>query len=302
MNANEPDFAYLKKLWTLKTVVDSGNLKRASLKSKVSVSAVSQSISGLERSLGRKLFVKKDRRLLPTQYCLEILNSAEPAFRVFHDLEKLHSRSLCVPHIAWLNFGTSQCVASEILPRLVKRLKEHLPDLKLTLKVGRCPALVSRVKKGELCMALVAVDGEIRGLSSYPLYEDRLGIYVSARHIDDDEIARRLAKGIAGLSADVDGHPLYYTRFLRSFDEKLRVTLSCDTYETLYELAVDGSVAAILPERLALRHAGVLREITPVRVSAKAREAGKFTVRMISESACDPSEDEFLISELRSLI
>ena len=86
--------ASLEKFWTLKLVVESGSLKQAATVSKVSISAVSQSLTGLEKTLGRKLILRKDRKLLPTQYCREILSSFEPALQTDLRAQQYSTRSI----------------------------------------------------------------------------------------------------------------------------------------------------------------------------------------------------------------
>lgn len=300
MHFAEPDFNQLKKLWTLKLVVQSGSLKHAASQSRVTVSAVSQTVSSLEKVMGRKLLVRKDRSVMATQYCTQVLKAVEPAFVACGIVSQFQVCSLDLPKMTWLSFGASESIAADLLPKFVKQVRGKLPKLKLTLHVSRCGILTNLVKKGDLCMALVTENDAMTGVSVYPIYEDRLAVYCAAQG-PIAELGRTAINqcGVAGLLPEAEGLPLYYSKFLRNIDTKFRAALSSDNYETLYALAASGSMCAILPTRLANRRVGVLKEIP---LTSKKSEIGKFKVSMISQLGCDPGEDEFLVSELRSLI
>ena len=201
--------------------------------------------------------------------------------------------------MSWLNFGVDECFASEILPRFIKQIKTKLPKLKLTLRVGRPGALCSLVKKGELCMALVAENDAMKNLSVFPIYEDRLGIYFSAQLRLDSDLIQKL--GVASILPETSGHPLYYSRFLRSIDSQIRPVLTSDNYGTLLSMASSGVAPAVLPHRVAEKHPDALKEIEFESNSSKT-DLGKFKVCMVSQMGCDPAEDQFLLSELRSIV
>ena len=297
METTKPDFARLRHFWTLRSVVVAGNFRDAAAKNQVSVSAISQTVSGLERKLGRKLFVKKNRALAPTRHCLELLAQVEPAFQAVQAFSSYRASPEPIPAMTWLDLGVSHGFAADLLPRLTRQLTTKLPKMRLKLKVGSCTELVGLVKKGELCMALVANGGDHRGLSRYPVFEDRLGLFVSARRsVSEGEADAE--KGIAALAREgTSGHPAYYARFLRAIAAKYPTRVSCDDYDALYEIAASGALPAILPTRLASRQPGVLREVT-----AKTGTLGTIHAELVSQATCDPREDSFLVSEIRSLL
>jgi DNA-binding transcriptional LysR family regulator len=297
MNFIESEFTHIKKISILRQVVSAGSLKKAAVQRKVSVSAISQSITSLEQALNRKFFVRKGHRLVPTQHCLEVLASAEPAFIALENINKAFLPETCIPRIDWLDFGISDCVAADVLPKLVKNLKARLPQIKLKLKVSECSQLTSQVRKGELCMALVASTEAPKAVSAYPILEDRLGLYVSS----DSQITKESEiSEIGSLSPSTDGHPAYYLRFMRQLRRQLKVSVGCDSYEALYEIAAAGVLPVVLPNRIATKRAGILREVTLDKKSEKM--SGQFILFLISQKTCNPAEDDFLLNELRSLM
>src|SRR5258708_2656717 len=73
----------IKKLWVLDLIIQSGSLRKAALQAKVSPSAISQTLSALERSFGKPLLVRNKGEVTPTQDALSILNVVRPAFDAF---------------------------------------------------------------------------------------------------------------------------------------------------------------------------------------------------------------------------
>jgi DNA-binding transcriptional LysR family regulator len=303
MQNSELDFNQLKKLWTLKLVVEGGGLRQAATRSKVSVSAISQVLTNLEKNLGRSLFLRKDRKLFPTTFCIEILGAIEPAFKTFSELQSIKIPTCEIPKLAWLDFGVSDCVAVNILPGLVTQLTKKLPQMKLKLRVGKSVELTRLVKNGGLCMALVTENDSIKGISSYPIFKDRLGLY-SAAHgwASASNFESAQESGIASILPGGEGHPLYYSRFLKALNCSFRRSLASDSYETLYSIAASGTMPAVLPSRMALRVPGLLREIPLPEAVIGKKPPGEFDICLVSQKSCDPIEDQFLISELKSLL
>jgi DNA-binding transcriptional LysR family regulator len=299
----EPDFNQLKKLWTLKLVVEAGSLRQAATRTKVSVSAVSQSLTTLERNFGQPLFVRKDRKLFPTTFCRELLGTLEPAFKTFADL-RLEGAVACeVPKMAWLDFGIAEPFAADIVPSFVARMRRKLPDMKLKMRIGKSADLLRLVKSNQLCMALVAVGEPLKGVSVYPLVQDRLGLYFSANHRPPaSHAAAACDSGVASILPGREGYPTYYSRYLKALTKTFRPTLTSDSYETLYSIATSGVAPAILPSRMANRDPAKLREIPWGNDVRNSETLGRFDICLISEKNCDPVEDLFLISELKSLL
>src|SRR5947209_5417604 len=71
----------LRKVWLLDVVVENGCFQKAALQAKVTRSAVSQTISHLEKSHGKILLIRERGTVRPTSYCLEVLKVARPILR-----------------------------------------------------------------------------------------------------------------------------------------------------------------------------------------------------------------------------
>lgn len=293
---NELNVDQIKKLWILDLIIQSGSLKGAASRAKITPSAVSQSLTALEKNVGRPLVIRERGQVTATQDALSILEVVRPAFAAFEKLTELGSQP--VPQLAWLNFGTYESIAVEILPGLVHRLREKLPHLRLGLRISRTGQLLTMVRKGELCSAIVTEVDDLDRFYNVEVCEDRLGVYVSARH----PIARlgygAVAKyGLGSLSAGKEGLPRYYTRFLKSLDGMKPSVLS-ESFETLRGVAASGAMPSILPHRVAMRSDDLI-EITP---AADARSRGTHKIFVVSQPNCDMEEANFLAQEVRRLM
>ncbi|MGE0633082.1 MAG: LysR family transcriptional regulator [Pseudobdellovibrionaceae bacterium] len=288
----------IKKLWILDLIIQSGSLRKAALRAKVSPSAVSQSLSSLEKSLGKPLLVRNGGSITPTQDALSILDVVRPAFDAFDRLRDINHAP--VPKMAWLNFGTYESIAIDILPGMIHNLKQKMPHLRLGVRISRTAALLTMVRKGELCSALVTEVDDLDRFYVKDVAEDRLGFYVSNRHpIAQSEWKAVDEFGVGSLAPGKDGLPRYFTKFMRQL-ESIRPSILSDSFETLRAAATAGSLVAVLPHRVAMRSNDLL-EIAPPKSKSK-RETGAHRICVVSQSSCDPDETNFLAEEARRLL
>ncbi len=287
----------IKKLWILDLIIQSGSLKKAALQAKVSPSAISQSLSSLERSVGKPLLIRDRGSITPTQEALAILEVVRPGFAAFDRLRDLNHAP--IPKISWLNFGTYESLAVDIVPGLIHSLREKMPELKLGLRISRTANLLTMVRKGELCSALITEVDDLDRFYVKVVAEDRLGLYVSPRHPIGQLGWRAIEQfGFGSLTAGKGGLPRYYSRFIRQFEPERPVVLS-DSFEALRGAAVAGAIVAILPHRVAMR-AGDLVELTPVKAKP-LKENGRHKICVVSQASCDPAETDFIATEARRL-
>lgn len=289
------DFRQLQRLWTLKLVVETGSIKRTAVRTNVTSSAVSQAISGLEEELGRKLLIRNKEGLLPTEHASLLLRSAESAFNVCFSLQKdLSGACSTLPKMTWLDFAATESLALDVLPQIMLSLRRQLPNLRLKVKSGRSAMLTSLVKKGELCMALVEENDFLDGVMSIPLAEDRLGFFCSSKEFVQTLGPKAFDKlGVGTLSPGPEGHPLYFSKFIRVLGKSFKPTLTSESYEILRTAAVEGAIVALLPTRVAHRRPSELVEIFPSKESAVKLTREQYKICLISEANCSSRRMNF---------
>lgn len=292
---NDLHIDQIKKIWLLDLIVKSGSLKSAAAKAKISPSAVSQSLAALEKNVGKSLVIRERGTVLPTEDALSLLAAVRPAFEVFDRLnERIHHP---VPALSWLNFGTYESLAVEILPGLIHSLREKMPGLKLGIRINRTGQLLTMVRKGELCSALITEVDDLSRLYAIAVGEDRLGLYVSARH-GSMSAAKAIEKlGLGSLSPSKDGLPRYYTRFLKRLGTAKPSILS-ESFETLRAATASGAIASVLPKRVAMRSSDLIE----IPTDGTSRDDGTHQIYVVSQTNCDRDEADFLAAESRRLL
>lgn len=293
---NELNVDQIKKLWILSLIIQAKSLKGAAAIAKISPSAVSQSLTALEKNVGRPLVIRERGSIIPTQEALSILEVVKPAFAVFDRLSELGSQP--VPQMTWLNFGTYESLAVDMLPGLIHRLRDKMPHLRLGLRVGSTKNLLSLVRKGDLCSAIVSEVDDLDRFYKVPVIQDRLGVYVSARHPISAQGWKAAEKfGVGSLAPSSEGLPRYYSRFLKRLGSA-KITLTSESFETLRAATAAGAIASVLPHRVASRSDDLI-EITP---EGTEKDSGTHGIFVVSQMNCDREEADFLAQESKRIL
>ncbi len=288
----------IKKLWTLDLIIREGSLKKAALRAKVSPSAISQTLTSLENSIGKSLLVRDRGTVTATQDALAILEVVRPAFAAFDRLKDINRKPTL--KLSWLNFGTYESIAVDILPGLIHSLRTKMPSLKLNLRISRTSNLLTMVRKGELCSALITQVDDLDRFYVKEVGEDQLGIFVSARHPIAQKGWTALTEiGYGSLATSQGGLPRYFQKFIRQLDP-LRPFILSDSFESLRAAALAGTLAAILPRRVANRTEGLVELIPPK--SKTFKENGRHKICIVSQMNCDRDEADFLAEEISYLL
>jgi DNA-binding transcriptional LysR family regulator len=286
----------IKKLWILDLIIQTGSLKKAALQAKVSPSAISQTLTSLEETFKKPLLIRDRGSITPTADAYAILNIVRPAFEAFERLKDMNN--LPVPEVSWLNFGTYESVAIDIMPGLIRTLREKLPKARLGLRVARTSQLLTMVRKGELCSALITDVDDLDRFYVKEVYLDRLGLYVSAKHPIAKLGWHALEKfGFGSLAPSKDGLPRYFTKYLKQLGQ-LKPFILSESFETLRYAAAAGSIVSILPHRVATRAADLIELIPPKAF----KDTGEHRLLVVSQKNCDKAETDFLAEESSRLL
>lgn len=286
----------IKKLWILDLIIQSGSLKKAALQAKVSPSAISQTLASLEETFKKPLLIRDRGSITPTHEANAILNVVRPAFDVFERLKDLNNTP--IPEISWLNFGTYESIAVDILPGLIHAFRDKLPKARLGLRIARTSQLLTMVRKGELCSALITEVDDLDRFYVKEIYKDRLGLYVSPKHPIAKLGWSAIEKyGFGSLSPSKDGLPRYYTKFLKQLGQ-LKPFILSESFETLRASAASGAIVSILPHRVARRHDDLV-ELAPPK---PFKDIGEHRLLVVSQLSCDREETDFLAVEAMRLL
>ncbi len=291
----------IKKLWILDLVIQFESLKKASIYAKVTPSAISQTITSLENSIGKPLLQRADNTIRPTAEALAILNVIRPAFEAFDRLKDLNNAP--IPKISWMNFGTYESIAIDILPGLLQHIKLKLPNVRLSLRTSRTSNLLTMLRKGELCSALITEVDDLSKFYVKDVSQDRMGFYISKKHpLADDGWSAVKKHGLGTLAKGKDGFPRYYSKFMRQFSLPKPIVQS-DSFEILRASTAAGSIVTVLPNRVAKRFDDLI-EITQLSPDYRktSKEKGIHRICVVSQTNCDREETDFIAEVSENLL
>ncbi len=286
----------IKKLWILDLIIQTGSFKSAALQAKVTPSAISQTITSLERSLGKSLLVRDGSAIRPTPEALNILKIIQPAFVAFDQLKEMNNRP--VPEVSWINFGTYESIAVDILPGLIGTLRDKLPKARLGLRVARTQQLLTMVRKGDLCSALITQVDDLQRFYKKVVYLDRLGLFVSKKHEIANLGFEAISKyGLGSLAAGKEGLPRYFLKYMKQLNIS-KPLVSCESFETLRAACAAGCIVSVLPLRVARRS----HDLIELNLPKSMKEIGEHELIVVSQTSCDREETDFISNEIQNIL
>jgi LysR family hydrogen peroxide-inducible transcriptional activator len=298
-------YAHVQKLWLFSRVAEHRSFKRAAADAGITLSAMSQSITSLERVLGKTLVVRSRSPLILTEEGEDVLAHATPVLAAIAALDA-RGRHASAAKRTKLRLGLYDTIAENHLPHLLPRLQREFPNLVIELRTARSAALERLLRDGDLDAIVVVRDPGVRDTQADILGKGELGFFVSA---SEHEPTWNLvgSKGIALFAPSQGGHTRYQRTFLDShaafFREagiQWRIVLTGDSLETLCRLAASGLLVSVLPLRAAMRFPN---EVVMLRAPASARlDRGAHEFCLVTREAMDPALRRVLRRELISVL
>ncbi len=163
----------LKQLQYLVALKDHGHFGRAAEACFVTQSTLSAGLRELESLIGITL-VERTRRVV--RFTPLGLRIAEKAQRVLREAEELSdlARAAGKPLSGDLRMGVIPTIAPFLLPRILPRLREAWPDLKLYLREETTSAACDSLHRGHVDCVLLALPYHCGDVESVDLFLDKL--------------------------------------------------------------------------------------------------------------------------------
>lgn len=140
----------LKQLAVFVSIYRTGSTSRASEEMHLSQSAVSSALSALESRLQMPLFERVGRRLNPHSNAHAIYAQAQSLLSQALTLEHYHQHQAGQLHI-----GASTTIGNYVLPGLVARLYDSVPDSDIQLYIANTQEVIDEIEQLTIDMALV---------------------------------------------------------------------------------------------------------------------------------------------------
>jgi DNA-binding transcriptional LysR family regulator len=139
-------------LRTLLTAQQLGGFNRAAQRVGRSQSAVSQQIRRLEEQLGKPMFRKEGRGLVPTEAGDVILSYAR---RILDLNDEAVAAARGVGVGGSVRFGLQTDLTENWLPKVLARAKNAHPEIQVEVSADRYAVLIERLDRGQLDLALL---------------------------------------------------------------------------------------------------------------------------------------------------
>jgi len=144
----------LRQLEIFEKVAKCEHVTQASNQLFITQSAVSMSISELERLAGAPLFERHGKRLLLNDRGRRILPEAEEVIRRVKEIEQFLDDSVGEPR-GTLNVGASTTIGNYILPDIVAEFSREYPKAKVLLTIGNAQQIENALENGDLDVGVI---------------------------------------------------------------------------------------------------------------------------------------------------
>ena len=292
----------LRQLQYLSTVVELKHFGRAAERCFVSQSTLSAGIQDLENILGVPLLERTNRKVMPTALGLEISSRANQILSLSSDLVDL-AKSESNPLIGRLRIGVIPSISPFLLPKALPSIRKKLPLLELVLIEEQSERLLTKLRAGEIDLAILAFPFDIGDLIHKLFAEEKFWLALPKNHplaLQESVQLRQLATQELLLLAEghcLREHALSACKLPTTTD---RTTLEGTSLYTLIEMVAGGLGITLIPEMAIntdmVRHADICLRPLDVKDNKPMREIGLVwrpsyqrltTLNLLAESFAD---------------
>ena len=185
----------LRDLQYVVRVADLGHFGRAATACHVSQPTLSGQILKLEQELGVAIFERSGRQIRLTRAGEKIVTEARRATEAAESIATIAAASRD-PFVGDLRIGIIPTIAPYLVPTLLPKARDALPDAPLTLVEDVTDDIVRPLAEGDLDGAVVASSVQGDRLASIALFTESLSVLMPAGH--------RLAAQRTVRAADID--------------------------------------------------------------------------------------------------
>ncbi|MFQ5512694.1 MAG: LysR family transcriptional regulator [Candidatus Krumholzibacteriia bacterium] len=245
----------IRQLRYFLSAVRLGSLKAAAGEHFVTQPAVSIQLKKLQEELGEKLYLRRGRRIVPTQAGEMVVSQGKAALGRIDALRE-SVRGLGSGQGGFLRIGTIDAASIYVLPGAFRTFRRKYPGVEVQVTVADSDTLAAALHAGSIELAIVTLPLSGEGLEVVPFYNDRMVFVVSPRH----ELAGSRPAGRRPLQAAAEAGLITYparsvTRRLieKVFIENgltLRAAMEMSSPEAIKRLTEAGIGASILPRKV----------------------------------------------------
>jgi len=291
----------LKQLEYLVALADVGHFGRASERCNITPSTLSAGIRDLENVLGVSLAERTKRRVLMTPIGKEIAARSRLLLR---DAEEVMALAVSnhEPMSGEMRLGVIPTISPFLLPRVLPTIHEKHPALCLYLREEQTAPLLSRLRSGEIDLALIALPYDIEGLTSRIILEDKFQFACYESH----PLAIKKTVSVSALIDEplmlleeghcLRGHALEACQF---HDVQIRAQFEATSLHTLVQMVASGMGVTLLPELAIDSH---ITKGTSIKLIPLSNKASRQIGLVWRQSSLRSRDFETLKDTLKSMV
>jgi LysR family transcriptional regulator for metE and metH len=190
----------LRHLRLMLTVATDGSLTAAADRLNLTQSALSHQLRDIEDRLGTPLFLRRNRRMIPTPAGQLVLDSATSVLR---EIERTETavRNMAQQRQGLLRVATECYTCYDWLPGVLQDFMKTCPSVDVRIEVEATGRPLAALIAGKLDLAIMTSTVRDRRLASSPLFRDEVLIVVPKDH--------RLAKQPFVRPIDLNGETIF---------------------------------------------------------------------------------------------
>tara|TARA_R110001583_G_scaffold183598_1_gene342300 strand:+ start:34081 stop:34986 length:906 start_codon:yes stop_codon:yes gene_type:complete len=270
----------LRQLQYLTAVVDLKHFGRAAEHCFVTQSTLSAGIQDLENVLGIPLLERTNRKVMPTALGIEIAARSQHILSLSADLVDL-ARSESDPLRGRIRIGVIPSISPFLLPKALPSIRKQLPLLELVLIEEQSERLLTKLRTGEIDLAILAFPFDIGDLNYQVFAEEQFWVALPKDHplaLNDTVNVTELAR--ADLLLLAEGHCLreHALTACKLPSTMNRATLEGTSLYTLIEMVAGGLGITLIPEMAIntdmVRHADICLRPLSTKDKTPMREIG----------------------------
>jgi LysR family hydrogen peroxide-inducible transcriptional activator len=193
---------------------------------------------------------RTNRKVFPTPIGEEIAARARHIISLSEDLVDL-AQSENNPLSGRLQVGIIPTISPFLLPKVLPRVRSHLPDLEIVLVEDQSERLIEKLESGAIDVAVLAFPFNIRGLTSRTFLSEPFWVAVPPKH----KLAKRASISAEELPINellllAEGHCLrdHALSACQLPSSAQRESLQATSIYTLIEMVASGLGITLIPE------------------------------------------------------
>ncbi|GAA3820296.1 LysR family transcriptional regulator [Streptomyces chiangmaiensis] len=213
----------LRELRAFIAVVEERGMSAAARRLHVSQSALSQTVSSLERQMGLKLLIRTNTGVRPTEEGEALLTEAR-ALIARHDQALRTMAGFTSPGCGLLRVGIPLELPSDLLRPAMEQVAAACPETRVQARHLPSAAQLDALHAGELDIGLLRERPADPDLDAMLVVSEKLGVLlaasVAAELADEDGVRLETLRGLEWVGFPRSGSPAWYdevTSVLRSF-------------------------------------------------------------------------------------